>query len=255
MTSVFSGLLLNVSVWLIAAGLLSADEPAAAGSLPPGRFVNPIAEGADPWVTRDPVSGDYLWCFSHGNRGISLSRSQSLTRIGRQQIVWQAPQFGPFSREIWAPELHFLDDRWYIYFSASDGRNENHQAYVLQSASADPFSAWTLHGPLRTGQRADADSPPIWAIDMTVLQLRGRRYAVWSGWDAPGTEPGTQHRGLNEGPQVFQQRDRTWLVYSCGASWLPTYKLGLLELIGNDPLNPDSWRKHPEPVFQGTDQT
>lgn len=289
MKSVFSGLLLNVSVWLIAAGLLSADEPAAAGSLPPGRFVNPIAEGADPWVTRDPVSGDYLWCFSHGNRGISLSRSQSLTRIGRQQIVWQAPQSGPFSREIWAPELHFLDDRWYIYFAASDGRNENHQAYVLQSASADPFSAWTLHGPLRTGQRADADSPPIWAIDMTVLQLRGRRYAVWSGWDAPGTdrqflyiaemasptrlksdrvllcsnadyvwertEPGTQHRGLNEGPQVFQQRDRTWLVYSCGASWLPTYKLGLLELIGNDPLNPDSWRKHPEPVFQGTDHT
>jgi GH43 family beta-xylosidase len=54
---------------------------------------------------------------------------------------------------------------------------------------------------------------------------------------------------------VFQQRDRTWLVYSCGASWLPTYKLGLLELIGNDPLNPNSWRKHPEPVFQGTDQT
>ncbi len=280
-------LCLCVHVVLIPGTPLAADEQAL--SLPPGRFVNPIAEGADPWVTRDPVSGAYLWCFSEGNRGIAISRSASLTRIGLKQIVWQAPPSGPSSREVWAPELHFLDDRWYIYFAASDGRNENHTAFVLQSASADPFSAWTLHGPLRTGQSADSDAPPIWAIDMTVLQLQGRRYAIWSGWDAPGTdrqflyiaemasptrlksdrvqlcsnadydwertEPGAQHRGLHEGPQVFQQRGRTWLVYSCGASWLPTYKLGLLELTGTDPLDPASWRKHPEPIFQGTEAT
>ncbi|MFM7921198.1 MAG: family 43 glycosylhydrolase, partial [Planctomycetaceae bacterium] len=102
-------------------------------------------------------------------------------------LVWQAPDSGPCSREVWAPELHFLDDHWYIYFAASDGRNENHQAFVLQSAGTDPFGEYTLHGPLQTGERADADAKPIWAIDMTVLQLAGRRYAVWSGWDAPGT--------------------------------------------------------------------
>lgn len=283
-------LLTAVSIILTVCGspTVSGDEPAGSKAMPL-RFVNPIAEGADPWIIREPQTGQYLWCFSDGNRGIAVSRSNSLTRIGLKQIVWQAPDSGPCSREVWAPELHFLDDHWYIYFAASDGRNENHQAFVLQSAGTDPFGEYTLHGPLQTGERADADAKPIWAIDMTVLQLAGRRYAVWSGWDAPGTdrqflyiaemssptalktdrvrlcdnadfdwertEPGAQHRGLNEGPQVFQHAGSTWLVYSCGASWLPTYKLGLLRLTGTDPLDPRAWQKQPEPCFQETADT
>jgi hypothetical protein len=65
-------------------------------------------------------------------------------------------------------------------------------------------------------------------------------------------EPDSSQRGLHEGPQVFQAKGRTSVVYSCGASWLPTYKLGLLELTGDDPLNPDSWTKRPQPVFAST---
>ncbi len=287
MTHLLSVCLLSLS--LVAYGSPGIADEKSPRPLPQGQFVNPIAEGADPWVTRDPSTGDYLWCFSDGNRGIAISRSDSLTRIGLKQVIWSAPESGPYSREVWAPELHLLDGRWYIYFAASDGRNENHQAYVLQSQGTDPFGAWTLHGPLRTGSQCQPDCPTIWAIDMTVLQLHGQRFAVWSGWDAPGTdqqylyiaqmksptelgsdrvrlcnnadfdwertEPGAQHRGLNEGPQVFQNQGRTWLMYSCAASWLPTYKLGLLELVGTDPLNPQSWKKWPEPIFQGTEST
>ncbi|MEZ6138166.1 MAG: hypothetical protein R3C53_25050 [Pirellulaceae bacterium] len=36
---------------------------------------------------------------------------------------------------------------------------------------------------------------------------------------------------------------------------MPTYKLGLLELIGDDPLLPSSWKKRPQPVFDGTPDT
>ncbi len=35
---------------------------------------------------------------------------------------------------------------------------------------------------------------------------------------------------VNEGPQILAHVGRTLLLYSCGAAWLPTYKLGLLEL-------------------------
>ena len=124
---------------------------------------------------------------------------------------------------------------------------------------------------------------------MTVLEHQGRRYALWSGWDKPGSDqqylyiapmasptklagprvricdnddflweriqPNESKRGLHEAPQVFQSDRQTAVVYSCGASWLPTYKLGLLELVGDDPLQPSSWRKRPKPVFDGTPTT
>jgi GH43 family beta-xylosidase len=270
-----------------------ADEPTKTteqvGVLPADQFINPIGEGADPWVVRDPNAARYLWCVSHGNRAISIQASESLTSLGVRHIVWQAPDSGPYSQEVWAPELHFLDDRWHIYFAASDGDNVNHLAYVLKSKSPDPLGEYELFGPLATGEGADGNSPNIWAIDMTVLEHDGKRYAVWSGWDAPGTdrqflyiapmksptelagprvricdnddfswertESGEQGRGLNEGPQVFKSGGSTSLVFSCGASWLPTYKLGLLELVGDDPMQPSSWKKRAEPVFQSTTDT
>ncbi len=138
----------------------------ASGPLPSNQFVNPIAEGADPWVVRDPNADRYLWCLSEGNRGIAIHAGKRLTALGGKHIVWSAPEAGPVSREIWAPELHFLDGRWHVYFAASDGRNANHLAYVLVSRTSDPLGDYDLHGPLETGDRA---GKPIWAIDMTVL--------------------------------------------------------------------------------------
>ncbi len=122
-----------------------------------------------------------------------------------------------------------------------------------------------------------------------MLEHGGRRYALWSGWDPPGsdrqflyiaplrspvelagprvrlcanddyawefTEPAPAGRGLNEGPQVLRHGGRLFVIYSCGGSWLPSYQLGLLELVGPDPLQPAHWRKHPQPVFAGTDRT
>lgn len=254
-------------------------------------FVNPIGEGADPWVIRDPRPGQsqYLWCFSEGNRGIALHATKDLTRYGEKKVVWKAPESGPYSREIWAPELHFLQGRWHIYLAASDGQNKNHLTYVLKSATDDPFSRYTLHGPLATGKGEDGKSPNVWAIDMTPLELNGKLYAVWSGWDEPlsdrqytyiaemespiklkttrvllcqnddylweRTEEKPGSRGLHEGPEVLKHRGKTFLTYSTGASWLPTYKLGLLEYLGGDPLDPASWKKHREPVFQSHGDT
>ena len=262
--------------------------PQVDGDLPDGFFVNPIAEGADPWVVRDEANDRYLWCFSDANRGIAIAEG-SLTEFGRRHVVWRAPQDGPYSKEVWAPELHQLDNRWYVYFAASDGDNANHLAYVLESESGDPLGDYRLHGPLRTGDGPNRDSPNVWAIDMTVLKHRGSRYAVWSGWDAPGTdrqflyiaamkspteltgprvrladndthlweriETDPKTRGLNEGPQVFSAGGQTHLIYSCGASWLPTYKLGRLTLTGDDPMDPSSWTKAAEPAFASTEKT
>lgn len=262
------------------------------GKVPPlsdSMFVNPIGEGADPWVVPDEANDRYLWCYSDGNRAIGIHTSANLSDLGTRHIVWRAPETGPYSREIWAPELHYIGEKWYVYFAASDGKNENHLAYVLESNTDDPLGEYTLHGPLATGDGADGRSPNVWAIDMTPLQHAGKLYAMWSGWDQPGsdrqylyiapmesptklsgprvrvtennehpwefTEDNGKGRGLHEGPQVLKHNDHTSVVYSCGASWLPTYKLGLLELTGDDPLQPSSWTKLQRPVFTSTPDT
>ena len=267
-----------------------AGFPKADGKpVPTSRFINPIGEGADPWVIRDENNERYLWCFTEGNRGISIHSSESLTSLGKKHFVWKAPEEGPYAKEVWAPELHLLDGHWHIYFAASDGRNENHLTYVLRSQDGDALGEYELHGPLATGAGKDGRSPNLWAIDMTPLEVRGKRYALWSGWDAPGTDrqflyiaplrsptelsgprvrlcPNNDYpweftegdgkgRGLNEAPQVLFSGQRTFVTYSCGASWLPSYKLGMLELTGDDPLDPRSWKKHGEPVFQSSEQT
>ena len=256
------------------------------GALPGTHFVNPIGVGQDPWVIRDSKEKRYLWCFSEGDRAITIHTSKNLTRLGERHLVWQAPDEGPFSRQVWAPELHLLDGRWHIYFAASDGKNRNHLTYVLRSRNEDPLGKYDLHGPLQTGDRT---SENIWAIDMTPLTHKGELYALWSGWDRPDsdrqflyiarmesptklatrrvrlcdnldypwerTEPPPKGRGLNEAPQVLTQGDRLFVTYSCGASWLPSYKLGLLELIGDNPLDPASWQKRKGSIFQSTSET
>ena len=69
------------------------------------------------------------------------------------------------------------------------------------------------------------------------------------------TEEKEASRGLAEGPQILEHGGRTFLIYSTAASWLPTYKLGLMELTGEDPLDPAAWKKHSEPVFRSNDTT
>jgi len=43
--------------------------------------------------------------------------------------------------------------------------------------------------------------------------------------------------------------DRQHIIYSAAASFGDYYCLGQLTLIGYDPLNPDHWQKHPEPII------
>lgn len=250
-------------------------------------FVNPIAEGADPCVIRH---GDkYLWCQSAGNAGVAIWVSDRLTSLGTPHVVWKAPETGMWSKEVWAPELQFIDGKFYIYVAASDGKNANHLAYALESEGSDPLGPYKFHGPFTTGDGEDGKSPNVWAIDMSVFKHDGKLYAIWSGWDKPGTdqqflyiapmkspvelsgprvllakndtyvwertEEKESSRGLAEGPQILENDGRTFLIYSTAASWLPTYKLGLLELTGKNPLDPASWTKHPEPVFRGNETT
>ena len=247
-------------------------------------FTNPLYHGADPWVTQH--AGSYYLCQAGPGGCIEVWKSDTLTHRGERQVIWTPPRHGWNREEVWAPELHRIGGRWYIYYAASDGSNCNHRMGVLESVTNDPQGAYIDRGQLYTGDDVIGRADNRWAIDGTLLQLRDQLYFIWSGWAderdiqhlyiARMSDPVTiasnrvrlcdndthlwervaeshHQRGLNEGPQLLVRRGRIFLIYSCSGSWQATYKLGMLCMNESaDPMDPASWRKSARPVFEST---
>ena len=248
-------------------------------------FSNPIDYGADPWVIRH--DGSY-YTVESANGGIWVYRSSSLTQPKQNGVrVWTPPDTGWNRTNVWAPELHFINGKWYIYYAA--GRSgppfTEQRAGVLESATADPQGAYADRGMLYTGDSVATGAHNVWAIDLTVHEINGALYAVWSGWlDNATTDRTPQHlymarmsnpwtiatnrvhisaptadweRGteldLQEGPEFLENAGQLFIIYSTRESWLPAYKLGQLRLRAplTDPMNPDSVVKT-GPVVTGT---
>ena len=90
--------------------------------------------------------------------------------------MWTPPAKGPYSKEIWAPEIHFLQGKWYAYFAADSGKNNNHRIYVLENGSKNPMQGnWIMKGKLTTPEDK-------WSIDASVFENKGKLYLIWSGW-------------------------------------------------------------------------
>lgn len=245
-------------------------------------FTNPLLpSGADPWsIYKD---GYYYYTNTLGDR-ISIWKTKDLSKLrtAERRTVWTPPPGTMYSKQIWAPEIHFIDGKWYIYFAADDGKNENHRMYVLENSSSDPLNdKWVFRGKV-------SDASNKWAIDGSVFEHRDQLYMVWSGWegDANGrqdifiakmknpwtieggrvkiSEPtydwekhgdlndpnNPPHVNVNEGPQILKHGDKIFLVYSASGCWTDFYTLGMLTTSSkSDFLDPDSWQKSPEPVF------
>lgn len=238
-------------------------------------FINPLQPRAnDPYVLRDGDS--YLYCYTLGN-GVAVTRADKLHEIAPADgaAVYTAPEEGLWSKEYWAPELHKIGGRYYIYVAADDGNNENHRMYCLGATTDDPTGRYEMIGKI-------SDASDKWAIDGTVLQHSGECYFIWSGWEgdenvaqnlyiarmrSPAEIEGEriclsvpeydwEKRGsgnglptINEGPAILQRDGATYLVYSAAGSWCDDYCLGMLTLVGDDPTDPASWVKSATPVF------
>ncbi|SET66641.1 Beta-xylosidase, GH43 family [Draconibacterium orientale] len=262
----------------------SENLPAEADSVKT-TFSNPVWDGADPWMVKQ--DDDYIYCFSINN-GIAVSSSKFMTKRDKAEYIWKAPASGWNSNCIWAPEIHFIDGHWYVYYAAGvSGPPFIHQRTgVLRSANDNVYSEYQDMGMLNTGDDPDDIAKNIWAIDMTVLEHKGKLYAIWSGWlKQMDTDATPQHLyiqemenpytlkgkrvllsspeeswetggplNLNEGPEVLKHDDQVFIVYSCRESWLKEYRQGMLQIKkpDADPLHPESWIKT-GPIFEGND--
>ncbi len=225
--------------------------------------------GADPWLVSDGARLFYTQTTG-SNIQIWVSDDIHAAASGTPTVVFDPPADTSFSRNLWAPELHHLNGTWYLYFAADDGKNENHRMYVLESTGG-------AAGPYEVKGKISAPGDDKWAIDGTVFEINGARYFVWSGW--PGYSDGRQNlyisrmknpwsletprvlistpeypweSWINEGPEFYRRQERNLLVFSANRSWTDDYAVGVLELVSDDPLDPDSWRKWPGPVIQSS---
>jgi GH43 family beta-xylosidase len=271
-----TGLMFAVGLALSLGTLLPAIALGAAGEAGAATFQNPILDvAADPWVVyRD---GQYVLCLAERG-GVVVRTAARLQDLAADPgvLVWHPPPDEPYSKEVWAPECHFLRGRWYVYVAADDGVNAHHRIYVLEGGR-DPKQPFQLKGKLAT-------NPDRWAIDGTVLELEGGKlYLLWSGWDgtenvaqdlyiAPMRDPWTvsgkrvllsrpelpwERVGqpyVNEGPEVLRHEGRLFVIYSASGSWTDDYCLGQLAFQGGDPLDPRAWKKLDRPVFAKTDR-
>ncbi|MEJ7739077.1 MAG: glycoside hydrolase family 43 protein [Chitinophagaceae bacterium] len=256
-----------------------SNKSSGVTSIPPAPavdtgFQNPLlSSGPDPWVIQKDST--YYYTPTLGNR-IAIYTTSRMSELSKASVtpVWSPPSSGPYSRNIWAPELHYLAGKWYMYFAADDGNNSNHRMYTLENASSNPLTGtWEFKGKIN-------DPSDKWAIDGSVFEYQGKLYFIWSGWEGdtnvrqdiyiskmkdPLTLEGNRvmistptyswekigFPAVNEGPEVIQNGDgRLFLTYSASGCWTDDYALGLLSLKkAGDPLNPADWTKTATPVF------
>jgi GH43 family beta-xylosidase len=117
-----------------------------------------IEQRADPYILRHEGQYYFIASVPEYNR-LAIRRADSLEGLpGAQEVVvWQKPDTGPMGNLIWAPELHPIDGKWYIYFAAAHTQALDrlgmfqHRMYALECADSDPLTGkWVEKGQIKT---------------------------------------------------------------------------------------------------------
>ncbi|MBT9493194.1 MAG: glycoside hydrolase family 43 protein [Paucibacter sp.] len=237
-----------------------------------------IAQRADPHISRQHDGLYYFTASVPAYDRVELRRARTLDglRDAPPHAIWHKPEQGPFSELVWAPEFHFNQGAWYVYFAAAPSRDIKdglfqHRMYALRNESADPMTGeWQLMGKVETG----LDS---FCLDATTFSHAGVLYYLWAQkdpaipgnsnlyiaamktpWQLAGApvllskpEFDWECRGflVNEGPSVLKRHGRIFISYSASATD-ENYAMGLLWADESaDLLLPSSWSKSALPVM------
>ena len=246
--------------------------------LPEPVYNNPlILQRADPMIVRAESGTYYFIATVPEYDRIELHKAETINRLAEAEpvVVWRKHESGPMTYHIWAPELHRINNTWYIYFAA--GHSENRwkiRMFALSNKSDDPtLGTWVEEGQIATHRDA-------FALDATVFEHKGELYYVWAESTGPDTNSGLiiskmkdpvtlegpqivitepefeweRHTyNVNEGAAVIKRNGKIFITFSASATD-HTYAMGLLWADENaNLLDPVSWNKLPEPVFYTND--
>ncbi|MEK3888226.1 glycoside hydrolase family 43 protein [Bacillus sp. FSL K6-3431] len=245
---------------------------------------NPLIEQrADPWIYKH-TDGYYYFTGSVPEYDrIELRRSDSIQGLADAEVkaIWYKHATGLMSANIWAPEIHYIDEKWYVYYAAArtsetkDGLFD-HRMFVLENSSSNPLEGkWVEKGQVKTKWES-------FSLDATTFEHKGIRYYVWSQkdpeivgnsniyisemenpWTLKGehvciTTPEYDWEKIgylvNEGAAIIKRNGRIFMTFSASATD-SNYCMGLLTADENsDLLDAKSWVKTAEPVFTTSEE-
>lgn len=160
----------------------------------------------------------------------------------------------------------------------------HHRMYVVEGIGEDPWTAsYSYKGELNTYDQFAIDGTYFQHKEQ-LYHIYSCWYRQYDGWPAnlcitklsdpwtvsspfverqiisvpeypwektPFGRANNDRLSSNEGPQqlINPETQQNFLIYSAARSDNRNYCLAQLELVGDDPMNPSDWRKHPYPVF------
>ncbi|MGL1955823.1 MAG: family 43 glycosylhydrolase [Colwellia sp.] len=243
---------------------------------------NPIAEQrADPWVYKHSDGYYYFTGSVPDYDRVILRRATTINGLttAKEITAWQQPSMGAMSGFIWAPEIHYINDKWYIYYAASEKEDKwDIRIYVLENTSANPTTGtWLEKGELTVNGQGRTDR--FFALDATTFIHKKQRYLIWAQipprkdsslfiakmitpWQidqstttlisAPTFAWEKKGHKVNEGAAVIKRNGKIFVTYSASATD-ENYAIGLLTIDENaNLLDTRSWQKNPVPIFKSS---
>ena len=240
-----------------------------------------ILQRADPYVLRHTDGTYYFTASVPAYDQIVLRQSKTLAGLAEaeEHVIWTKHASGPMSKHIWAPELHFLFGKWYIYFAGGEEEDIwKIRPYVLECQGMDPIhDPWVEKGKMVRAEE-DIFSFEAFSLDMHVFEVKGTWYVVWAEKVSVGPQISNlyiarlkngytldtvqvllttpdydwERHGfwVNEGPATIQKDGKIFLTYSASDTGV-AYCMGMLTAdIDSDLLDPLSWKKERYPVLQ-----
>ena len=238
-----------------------------------------IEQRADPYIYKHTDGYYYFTASVPLYDRIELRRATTIAGLATAPTVdvWHKPETGPYSELVWAPELHFNDGAWYVYFAAAPSRAIKdalfqHRMYAIRNRHANPLEGeWEFMGQVDTG----IDS---FCLDATTFTHKDKLYYLWAQKDpaiegnsnlyiAPMKTPWqidgapillskpehdweTIGFWVNEGPSVLRRNGKIFISYSASATD-HNYAMGLLWADEDaDLLDPRAWTKSAQPVLR-----
>jgi len=237
-----------------------------------------VEQRADPYIYQHS-DGYYYFTGSYPDYDrIVLRRAKKISDLkeAEEYLLWEKYDEGEMSKHIWAPELHYIDGKWYIYYAA--GREDDVWAirpYVLECQDDNPLTGnWVEKGEINIEFES-------FSLDATTFEHQGKRYLIWAQKVADDTisnlyiaemeNPWTikkQHLlsepeydweqigfDVNEGPAVIKRNGKIFVSFSASETGAP-YCMGLLTADQNsDLLDRGSWTKTEKPVLETSEAT
>ncbi|KAI9163867.1 Extracellular exo-alpha-(1-_5)-L-arabinofuranosidase [Paramyrothecium foliicola] len=262
-------------------GLSLVVGPSHVEASPAVSYTNSLVlQRADPHIFKHTDGWYYFTATVPAYDRIILRRSQTIQGLANaaETTIWVRKSSGVGSGQVWAPEIHFIDGKWYVYVALGVAGEWRIRPFVLEGTGSNPLTAsWVEKGIIKLPQ-------DTFSLDASTFVANGRRYLIWAQddrtwgdsntsimiaplqnpWTIQGTPTAISRpdrawerviHNVNEGPFVIQKNGKIFLTYSASATD-SNYCMGLLVASAtSNLLDANSWSKSPNPIFVSNSNT